>query len=115
MNAIIQFADSQASRLLRFPAHSIAGSAGTSFKHEHLSAILAERPAHGFFEVHAENYIAAGGLAKPNLPRSGSVKASCRAGNAPGLHPNIRSGRKPTWKSKACSARFGNRVRWVRR
>src|SRR6266403_5572261 len=61
MNAILKFADSQASRLLRFPAHSIAGSAGTSFKHEHLSAILAERPAHGFFEVHAENYMGAGG------------------------------------------------------
>src|SRR5467141_3869595 len=61
MNAIIQFADSQASRLLRFPAHSIAGLAGTSLKHEHLSAILAERPAYGFFEVHAENYMGAGG------------------------------------------------------
>src|ERR1700688_1786556 len=61
MNAILKFADSQASRLLRFPAHSMAGSAGTSFKHEHLSAILAERPAHGFFEVHAENYMGAGG------------------------------------------------------
>src|SRR5258707_6209282 len=61
MNAILKFADSQASRLLRFPVHSIAGSAGTSFKHEHLSAILAERPAHGFFEVHAENYMGAGG------------------------------------------------------
>src|SRR5258706_13352137 len=34
-----------------------------------------------------------------------------RAGNAPGLHPNIRSGRKPTWRSKACSVRFGHQVR----
>jgi hypothetical protein len=60
MNAMIKFADSQASHLLRFPAHSIAGLAGTSLKHEHLSAILAERPAHSFFEVHAENYMGAG-------------------------------------------------------
>jgi uncharacterized protein (UPF0276 family) len=36
--------------------------AGTSFKHEHLSAILAEPPEEGFFfEVHAENYMGAGG------------------------------------------------------
>jgi len=36
--------------------------AGTSFKHAHLPAILAEPPAEGFFfEVHAENYMGAGG------------------------------------------------------
>jgi len=34
---------------------------GTSFKHEHLSAILADSLEHGFFEVHAENYMGAGG------------------------------------------------------
>ena len=45
---------------LRFP-HSIDGLAGTSFKHEHLPAILAEGPQRGFFEVHAENYMGAGG------------------------------------------------------
>jgi uncharacterized protein (UPF0276 family) len=61
MNAMFKLADSKAPLLLRFPAHSIAGLAGTSFKHEHLSAILAERPAYGFFEVHAENYLGAGG------------------------------------------------------
>jgi len=61
MNAMFKLADSKAPRLLRFPAHSIAGLAGTSFKHEHLSAILAERPAYGFFEFHAENYMGAGG------------------------------------------------------
>lgn len=37
------------------------GVAGTSFKHEHLAAILDERPGRGFFEVHAENYMGAGG------------------------------------------------------
>jgi uncharacterized protein len=35
--------------------------AGTSFKHEHLCAILADGLNHGFFEVHAENYMGAGG------------------------------------------------------
>lgn len=46
---------------LRFPTHLIAGLAGTSFKHEHLPAIVAEGPQRGFFEVHAENYMGAGG------------------------------------------------------
>lgn len=46
---------------LRFPALSIGGVAGTSFKHEHLPAILAEGKQRGFFEVHAENYMGAGG------------------------------------------------------
>jgi uncharacterized protein (UPF0276 family) len=44
----------------RFP-FPVAGLAGTSFKHEHLSAILAEANQAGFFEVHAENYMGAGG------------------------------------------------------
>lgn len=35
--------------------------AGTSFKHEHLAAILADDARDGFFEVHAENYMGAGG------------------------------------------------------
>ncbi|WP_322045461.1 DUF692 domain-containing protein [Paraburkholderia sp. J67] len=35
--------------------------AGTSFKHEHLGAILDEGLTDGFFEVHAENYMGAGG------------------------------------------------------
>ncbi|MET3910507.1 uncharacterized protein (UPF0276 family) [Bradyrhizobium sp. S3.3.6] len=45
---------------LRFPS-PIGGIAGTSFKHEHLKAILADGPKRGFFEVHAENYMGAGG------------------------------------------------------
>jgi uncharacterized protein (UPF0276 family) len=51
----------QASAALRFPAHSIAGRAGISFKHEHLRAILADAKQARFFEVHAENYMGAGG------------------------------------------------------
>jgi len=46
---------------LRFPALPIRGLAGTSLKREHLSAILAEGKQRGFFEVHAENYMGAGG------------------------------------------------------
>lgn len=46
---------------LRFPALPIGGLAGTSFKQEHLSAILDEGKQCGFFEVHAENYMGAGG------------------------------------------------------
>lgn len=38
-----------------------AGLAGTSFKHEHLAAILEDGLQDGFFEVHAENYMGAGG------------------------------------------------------
>src|SRR5260221_8552382 len=51
----------QASAVFRFPAHSIAGRAGTSLKHEHLQAILADEKRDRFFEVHAENYMGAGG------------------------------------------------------
>src|SRR6516225_11920694 len=50
-----------ADRRLRFPAQPVAGLAGASFKHEHLNAILAESSPTGFFEVHAENYMGAGG------------------------------------------------------
>jgi uncharacterized protein len=51
----------QASAALRFPAHSIAGRVGTSFKPEHLQAILGDAKQDRFFEVHAENYMGAGG------------------------------------------------------
>lgn len=47
--------------VLRFPRISPAGQAGTSFKPEHLAAIMAESGPQGFFEVHAENYMGAGG------------------------------------------------------
>ncbi|MBR0711641.1 MULTISPECIES: MNIO family bufferin maturase [Bradyrhizobium] len=39
----------------------LGGVAGTSFKPEHLPAILEAGPQAGFFEVHAENYMGAGG------------------------------------------------------
>jgi uncharacterized protein (UPF0276 family) len=56
----------------RFPAHSVAGLAGTSFKPQHLQAILAGPKHCGFFEVHAENYMGAGG------PPHRALEAICR-------------------------------------
>ncbi|MGY6126977.1 MNIO family bufferin maturase (plasmid) [Paraburkholderia strydomiana] len=52
-----------AHRHLRPPSPNMKGLAGASFKHEHLAAILEERPHDTFFEVHAENYMGAGGPA----------------------------------------------------
>ncbi|MFZ0205169.1 MAG: DUF692 domain-containing protein [Roseiarcus sp.] len=69
MNAVTEFSDSRAVRHLRLPAHPISGLAGTSFKHEHLSAILTEGRQEGFFEVHAENYMGAGGSPHHALER----------------------------------------------
>ncbi|MFC3325067.1 MNIO family bufferin maturase [Mesorhizobium cantuariense] len=61
MNGLAIHPASRASETSRFPAHLVAGLAGTSFKHEHLPAILARGKQDGFFEVHAENYMGAGG------------------------------------------------------
>jgi uncharacterized protein (UPF0276 family) len=69
MNAISCRGDVRPDRRLRFPALPVADSAGTSFKHEHLNAILAESPQAGFFEVHAENYMGGGGPPHQALER----------------------------------------------
>jgi uncharacterized protein (UPF0276 family) len=69
MNEMAHRSTSRASKALRFPAHSPAGLAGTSFKHQHLPAILADRSIGGFFEVHAENYMGAGGPPHAALSR----------------------------------------------
>jgi uncharacterized protein (UPF0276 family) len=61
MSAKAEIPAAFAAQPLRLPAHSLAGLAGTSFKHEHLPAILTEGKPKGFFEVHAENYMGAGG------------------------------------------------------
>ncbi|MBZ9937264.1 DUF692 domain-containing protein [Mesorhizobium sp. BR1-1-16] len=61
MNAITEIPAPAAMGPLRFPAYPIAGLAGTSFKPEHFAAILEEGQQDGFFEVHAENYMGAGG------------------------------------------------------
>jgi uncharacterized protein len=61
MSAVRELLGSHATGRLRFPAYEIAGLAGTSFKHEHLLAILEDGTQDGFFEIHAENYMGAGG------------------------------------------------------
>jgi uncharacterized protein (UPF0276 family) len=61
MSAVRELLGSHATGRLRFPAYEIAGLAGTSFKHEHLPAILEDGTQDGFFEIHAENYMGAGG------------------------------------------------------
>ena len=61
MNALTPIGPVGPQARLRFPAYSVAGLAGTSFKHEHLQAIIDEGKHEGFFEVHAENYMGAGG------------------------------------------------------
>jgi uncharacterized protein len=60
MHQSVKLSESVASAL-RFPAYPIAGLAGTSLKHEHLQTILRQEKQEGFFEVHAENYMGAGG------------------------------------------------------
>src|SRR5580700_3946936 len=69
MNAISRRGDVRPDRRLRFRALPVADSAGTSFKHEHLDAILADCSRAGFFEVHAENYMGAGGPPHQALER----------------------------------------------
>jgi len=61
MSVLRKSPDLHATERFRLPAYATAGLAGTSFKHEHLPAILAEGTQDGFFEVHAENYMGAGG------------------------------------------------------
>ena len=63
MNASIRSAATcESGRPLR-AAPNVTGLTGTSFKHEHLAAILEDGLQDGFFEVHAENYMDAGGPA----------------------------------------------------
>jgi uncharacterized protein (UPF0276 family) len=69
MNEVANHRASRPSGAFRFPAHPIAGLAGTSFKHQHLAAILSEGKQDGFFEVHAENYMGAGGQPHDALAR----------------------------------------------
>ena len=69
MDATTCAGDAGHDRRLRPPALPVAGLAGTSFKHEHLAAVLADSPQDGFFEVHAENYMGAGGPTHRALER----------------------------------------------
>lgn len=47
--------------------HVLPKAAGVGFKPEHFAAIRDEGPTMGFFEVHAENYMGAGGLPHAQL------------------------------------------------
>ena len=50
-----------------FPDLSANGLSGASFKPEHIQAILADQNPDVFFEIHAENYMGAGGLPHAQL------------------------------------------------
>jgi hypothetical protein len=99
MNIITRKKAPSGAHRLRFPAFPVAGLAGTSFKHEHLGAILAGGSQEGFFEVHAENYMGAGGPPHRALER-------IRLDHALSLHGVCMSigGRQPL--DKAHLARF---------
>jgi uncharacterized protein len=45
----------------RRPGPVVAPNVGVGFKAEHFDGIVETRPELGFFEVHAENYMGAGG------------------------------------------------------
>jgi uncharacterized protein len=82
-----------------FPAHPIAGLAGTSFKPQHLQAILAGPKPRGVFEIHAENYTGAGG------PPHRALEA-IRSDHAVSLHGVCMSIGAPQPLDKAHLARF---------
>ena len=88
--------------LHRFP-HPIDSLAGTSFKHEHLPAILNEGRQRGFFEVHAENYMGAGGPPHRAL-------AAIRSEHPLSLHGVSMSIGGPQPLDQAHLARFQNLV-----
>jgi uncharacterized protein len=69
MNEVTRIQHSPTSAASGFPAHPIDGLAGTSLKHQHLTAILTDKPQRSFFEVHAENYMGAGGPPHDALTR----------------------------------------------
>jgi uncharacterized protein (UPF0276 family) len=49
------------------PPTRLPATAGVGFKPDHFAAIRADTPRVGFFEVHAENYMGAGGLPHAQL------------------------------------------------
>jgi uncharacterized protein len=98
MRVLTAFSEREAS-VPRFPAHPIAGLAGTSFKPQHLQAILAGPKPRGFFEIHAETYMGAGG------PRHRALEA-IRSDYAISLHGVCISIGAPQPLDKAHLARF---------
>jgi len=99
MDAVMHKHDARHDVRFRFPSLPLAGLAGTSFKHEHLNAILANGPQRGFFEVHAENYMGAGGSPHRSLER-------IRRDNPISLHGVCMSIGGPQALDRAHLARF---------
>jgi hypothetical protein len=99
MDAVKHKHDARHDVRFRFPSLPLAGLAGTSFKHEHLNAILADGPQRGFFEVHAENYMGAGGSPHRSLER-------IRRDNPLSLHGVCMSIGGPQALDRAHLARF---------
>jgi uncharacterized protein (UPF0276 family) len=64
---MVSSGDIRATAARRYPQFRPGSRAGASFKPVHLAAILADANPVGFFEVHAENYMGAGGLPHANL------------------------------------------------
>ncbi|WP_199200965.1 MNIO family bufferin maturase [Mesorhizobium sp. 131-2-1] len=98
MNGLATHLASRISKTSRFPALPVLGLAGTSFKHEHLPAILANQPNGGFFEVHAENYMGAGGpphdaLTKIRRDYPVSLHGVCMSIGGPQLLDKVHLGR----------------------
>lgn len=69
MNVALTHSHNDERSTCRFPHYPVAGLSGTSLKPEHLNQISAESPQTGFFEVHAENYMGAGGAPHAALTR----------------------------------------------
>jgi len=99
MDAVKHKHDARHDVRFRFPSLPLAGLAGTSFRHEHLNAILADGPQRGFFEVHAENYMGAGGSPHRSLER-------IRRDNPISLHGVCMSIGGPQALDRAHLARF---------
>ena len=56
-------------------ASPLPARAGVGLKPEHIDTILAERPDIGFFEIHAENYMGAGGPPHARPPGCARLRA----------------------------------------
>ena len=101
----------------RFPAHSVERLAGTSLKHDHLSAIRAEARCQGFFEVHAENYMGAGGpphavLAQIRQDYPVSLHGVCMSIGAPQALDKTHLGRFKTLVERYEPALVSEHLAW---
>ncbi len=117
MNESAARLDLRVSGALRFPADPVAGLAGTSLKHEHLTAILAGGKQKGFFEVHAENYMGAGGPPHHALTRIRrdyplSLHGVCASIGGPQPLDNAHLGRLKTLVDRYAPAMVSEHLAW---